>query len=183
MKTILSKIVFKLIGWRIVGEIPKLEKCLVISAPHTSNWDFLIGRCFAYITGLKTKYLIKSELYVWPLSLLIKWNGGIPVYRKTGKNTVDQVVQMIKKADSIILAIAPEGTRKRVVKWKTGFYYIAEKANIPIVLMYMDYKKKEIGYFDVLIPSGDLQKDLTTIQEYYKDVVGCKPDQYNRQIF
>ena len=183
MKKLLSNIVFKLIGWKVVGGLPEVEKCLVISAPHTSNWDFFIGRCFAYITDIKPKYLIKSELYFWPLSVLIKWNGGIPVYRKTGKNTVDQVVERIKKADKIILGIAPEGTRKRVEKWKTGFYYIAQKSNIPIVLMYMDYQKKEIGYFDMLIPSGDLQKDLAIIQDYYKDVVGYRPEQYNPKIF
>ena len=77
MKRILSNIIFKLIGWNIVGEVPKLAKCLVISAPHTSNWDFFIGRCFAYITDIKPKYLIKSELYFWPLSILIKWNSNI----------------------------------------------------------------------------------------------------------
>ncbi|MEE2700510.1 MAG: 1-acyl-sn-glycerol-3-phosphate acyltransferase [Bacteroidota bacterium] len=183
MKKILSKIVFKLIGWKVVGIIPELNKYLAISAPHTSNWDFLIGRCFAYIVGLKPKYLIKSELYFWPLSVLINLNGGIPVYRKTGKNTVDQVVERIKQEDKFILGIAPEGTRKRVEKWKTGFYYIAQRSNVPIVLMYMDYQKKEVGYFDVLTPTGDIQKDLAIIQDYYKDVVGCKPEQYNPKIF
>ena len=172
MKRICSIIIFRLMGWKIVGAHTYPDKCLIVSAPHTSNWDFLIGRCYAYIIGVQPKYLIKSELYFWPLSILIKWNGGIPVYRKTAKNTVDQVVERLKAADNLILGIAPEGTRKKVVKWKTGFYFIAQKADVPIVLMCMDYAKKEIGFLDVLYPSGDLQKDMEMIQEYYKDKVG-----------
>ena len=125
-----------------------------------------------------------SEQYLPSLRLqLIKYNGGIPVYRETAKNTVDQVVERIKKSDKIILAIAPEGTRKRAEKWKTGFYYIALKTNIPILLMYMDYKKKEVGYFDVLRPSGDLHKDLEIIENYYKDVKGKHLQQFNPKIY
>ncbi|MBC8265766.1 MAG: 1-acyl-sn-glycerol-3-phosphate acyltransferase [Flavobacteriales bacterium] len=169
--------------WKIIGRIPEIKKYIVISAPHTSNWDFLIGRCFAYILEIKPKYLIKSELYFWPLSILINWNGGIPVYRKSGKNTVDQVVETLKKSNNMILGIAPEGTRKRVRKWKTGFYFIAQKARAPIVLMYMDYAKKEVGFLDLLEPSGDLQKDMQIIQEHYKDVIGKNPKQYNPKIY
>ena len=88
MKKILSKFIFKIMGWKVVGNSTYPDKCLVIAAPHTSNWDFLIGRCYAYIIGVTPKYLIKSELYFWPLSILIRWNGGIPVYRKTAKNAV-----------------------------------------------------------------------------------------------
>ena len=183
MKKILSKFIFKMMGWKVVGSIPKIKKYIAISAPHTSNWDFLIGRCFAYISNLQPKYLIKSELYFWPLSILIKWNGGIPVYRKTAKNTVDQVVERLKAADNLILGIAPEGTRKKVVKWKTGFYFIAQKADVPIVLMCMDYAKKEVGFLDVLYPSGDLQKDMEMIQEYYKDKVGKTPELFNPIIY
>jgi 1-acyl-sn-glycerol-3-phosphate acyltransferase len=183
MKKILSKFIFKIMGWKVVGSIPEIKKYIVISAPHTSNWDFLIGRCFAYIVALSPKYLIKSELYFWPLSILIRWNGGIPVYRKTAKNTVDQVVERLKKADNLILGIAPEGTRKRVKKWKTGFYFIAQKAGVPIVLMYMDYSKKEVGFLDVLQASGDLQKDMEMIQEYYKDKVGKNPELFNPEIY
>ena len=169
--------------WKVDGIIPKIKKYIAISAPHTSNWDFLIGRCFAYISNLQPKYLIKSELYFWPLSILIKWNGGIPVYRKTAKNTVDQVVERLKAADNLILGIAPEWTRKRVKKWKTGFYQIAQKAEVAIVLMYMDYVKKEVGSLDVLYPSGDLQKDMQIIQSYYKDLIGKNPELFNSKIY
>ena len=183
MRKFLSVLIFKIIGWKLVGVIPRIDKYLVISAPHTSNWDFLIGRCFAYIAGLQPRYLIKSELYFWPLSVFIKWNGGIPVYRKTGRGTTERVVEKIKSTEKIILGITPEGTRKRVKKWKTGFYHIAQRANIPIVIMYMDYKKKEVGYFNILYPSGDLQKDMAIIQDYYKDVQAKNPNFYNPKIF
>ncbi len=170
-------------GWKIIGNTPNITKYIVISAPHTSNWDFLIGRCFAYIRGIKPKYLIKSELYIWPLSILIRWNGGVPVYRKTAKDMVNQVVDRLNKTDEMILGIAPEGTREKVEKWKTGFYYIAQEAKIPIVLLYMDYTKKEIGYFDVFWPSGNLQNDLNIIQNFYQEVQGKYPEKYNPNIY
>ncbi len=170
-------------GWKIIGNTPNITKYIVISAPHTSNWDFLIGRCFAYIRGIKPKYLIKSELYIWPLSILIRWNGGVPVYRKTAKDMVNQVVDRLNKTDEMILGIAPEGTRAKVEKWKTGFYYIAQEAKIPIVLLYMDYTKKEIGYFDVFWPSGNLQNDLNIIQNFYQEVQGKYPEKYNPNIY
>ena len=170
-------------GWKIAGSIPEIKKYVVISAPHTSNWDFLIGRCFAYILDIKPRYLVKSELYIWPLSILIKLNGGIPVCRKITKNTVTQLAERFQTTENLILGIAPEGTRSRVEKWKTGFYHIAQKANVPIVLMYMDYIKKEIGYFDILNPSGDLPQDLQKIQELYESVIGKKPELYNSKIY
>ena len=170
-------------GWKIIGNTPNITKYIVISAPHTSNWDFLIGRCFAYIKGIKPKYLIKSELYIWPLSILIRWNGGVPVYRKKEKDMVKQVVDRLNKTDEMILGIAPEGTRAKVEKWKTGFYYIAQEAKIPIVLLYMDYTKKEIGYFDVFWPSGNLQNDLNIIQNFYQEVQGKYPEKYNPNIY
>ena len=170
-------------GWKIIGNTPNITKYIVISAPHTSNWDFLIGRCFAYIRGIKPKYLIKSELYIWPLSILIRWNGGVPVYRKTAKDMVNQVVDRLNKTDEMILGIAPEGTRAKVEKWKTGFYYIAQEAKIPIVLLYMDYTKKEIGYFDVFWPSENLQNDLNIIQNFYQEVQGKYPEKYNPNIY
>ena len=170
-------------GWKIIGNTHNITKYIAISAPHTSNWDFLIGRCFAYIRDIKPKYLIKSELYIWPLSILIRRNGGVPVYRKKGKNTVDQVVDRLNATDEMILGIAPEGTRAKVEKWKTGFYFIAQKAKIPIVLFYIDYTKKEIGYFDVFWPSGNLQNDLNIIQNFYQEVQGKYPEKYNPNIY
>ena len=183
MKRLFSKLIFKLNGWKIIGVSTYPEKCMVVTAPHTSNWDFFIGRCYAYIIAIHPKYLIKSELFLPVLGTLIKWNGGIPVYRKAKHNVVDQVVEMINSSNAIIIGIAPEGTRTKVEKWKTGFYHIAVKANAPILLLKMDYEKKEVGTICDFMPSGDFEKDMLFIQEKYKNVKGKTPEYYNPKIY
>lgn len=183
MKQLLSKLIFKLNGWKIIGVETYPIKCLVLSAPHTSNWDFFIGRCYAYIIGIQPKYLTKSELFLPVLGTLIKRNGGIPVFRKAKHNVVDQVVEMINSSIAIVIGIAPEGTRKKVEKWKTGFYHIAVKANVPILLLKMDYEKKEIGIMCEFNASGNFEKDILFIQEQYKGVKGKITDNYNPKIY
>ena len=166
-------------GWEIIGSLNYPKKCIVISAPHTSNWDFLIGRCYAYIIGIRPKYLIKSELFFPVLGTLFKWNGGIPVYRKSQHNIVDQIVTRFSNTDELILGIAPEGTRKRVEKWKTGFYHLANITNLPILLLAMDYKNKQVGVINQLITSDDIQKDMLFIQDQFKNIEGKIPENYN----
>ena len=183
MKRLLSKLIFKINGWKIIGVSTYPEKCIVITAPHTSNWDFFIGRCYAYIIDIKPKYLTKSELFLPVLGTLIKWNGGIPVYRKSKNNVVDQVVEMFKNSSQLNLGIAPEGTRTRVDKWKTGFYHIAVKSKVPILLLKMDYEKKEIGIMCEFNTSGNFEKDMLFIQEQYKNIKGKKPEYYNTKIY
>ena len=183
MKKLLSRFLFWISGWKVVGERELPDKCLVIAAPHTSNWDFAVGRCFAYIIGISPKYLIKSELFFPILKILIKWNGGIPVYRNSKNNIVDQISGLYNSKDKLIIGISPEGTRKKVDRWKTGFYHIAVKANVPIILTKLDYKNKEVGFIDKLKPSGDIEKDLDFIQEKYKDIIGKIPENYNTKIF
>ena len=183
MKKLISKIIFQIIGWKVVGKLNYPDKCLVIAAPHTSNWDFFIGRCYAYIIGIVPKYLIKSELFLPILRSLIKWNGGIPVYRHSKNNVVDQITQIYNSTDKFILGISPEGTRRRVERWRTGFYHIAVKSEVPILLLKMDYEKKEIGIINEFHPSGDKDKDLLFIQNQYKNIKGKIPKNYNPKIF
>jgi len=183
MKRLLSKLLFKLNGWKIVGTHVYPEKCLIIAAPHTSNWDFLIGRCYAYIIGVKPKYLIKSELFLPVLATFLKWNGGIPVYRKAKNNVVEQVVDMFENATQLHLGIAPEGTRTKVAKWKTGFYHITSRAKVPLLLFSMDYKKKEVGVIAELMITGDFEKDMFFIQQQYANVTGKIPENYNPKIY
>ena len=183
MKKILSKIIFWLMGWEVIGTSDYPKKCIVIAAPHTSNWDFLIGRCYSYIVGITPKYLIKSELFFPVLGTLFKWNGGIPVYRKSQHNIVDQIVARFSNTNELILGIAPEGTRKRVEKWKTGFYHIAHNSNIPILLMAMGYENKKIGIIHEFIPSGNFEQDMLLIQEKYQNIKGKIPEYYNPKIF
>ena len=183
MKKLISKIIFQIIGWKVVGKLNYPDKCLVIAAPHTSNWDFFIGRCYAYIIGVVPKYLIKSELFLPILRSLIKWNGGIPVYRHSKNNVVDQITEIYNSTDKFILGISPEGTRRRVERWRTGFYHIAVKSEVPILLLKMDYEKKEIGIINEFHPSGDIDKDLLFIQNQYKNIKGKIPKNYNPKIF
>ena len=183
MKKLISKIIFQIIGWKVVGKLNYPDKCLVIAAPHTSNWDFFIGRCYAYIIGIVPKYLIKSELFLPILRSLIKWNGGIPVYRHSKNNVVDQITEIYNSTDKFILGISPEGTRRRVERWRTGFYHIAVKSEVPILLLKMDYEKKEIGIINEFHPSGDKDKDLLFIQNQYKNIKGKIPKNYNPKIF
>ena len=182
MKRLLSKLLFKLNGWKVIGVETYPAKCLVISAPHTSNWDFFIGRCYAYIIRIRPKYLIKGELFLPVLSTLLKWDGGIPVYRKSKNNVVDQISEMFNQNSELTLGIAPEGTRAWVKKWKTGFYHIALKANVPILLLKMDYERKEIGIIGKFIATGDFEKDISFIQDKYKDVKAKIPEYYNPKI-
>ncbi len=183
MKKIISKFIFKIIGWKIVGNSTYPERCIVIAAPHTSNWDFLIGRCYGYIIGITPKYLIKSELFIPIIGTLLRANGGIPVYRNSRNNVVDQIVANYKGAHKFILGIAPEGTRKRTERWKTGFYHVARKLDIPILLLRIDYKKKEIGVCKQFKLTGNFNKDMLFIQEQF-DVSQAKfPENYNPTIF
>ena len=174
-----AKLIFWLWGWKILDDFEYTKKCIVIAAPHTSNWDFLIGRCYAYILGIRPKYLIKSSFFVPILGAFFRWNGGIPVYRDSKNNLVDQIVDKFNTADELILAIAPEGTRKWVKCWKTGFYYIAKNAQIPIFLMVLDFKNKKVGIINKIFPTGDIDADMLFIQNQYKDIQGCIPEKYN----
>ena len=183
MRKILSKFIFFITGWKIVGQRHYPSKCIVIAAPHTSNWDFFYLKCFGYIAGVHARYLIKSEFFRPIIGMFFKWTGGIPVYRDTKHNLVSQINSMYEKNDEFILALTPEGTRSRVMRWKTGFYYIAKRSKVPIMLLKLDYKMKEIGVVDQIIPSDDIEKDFSHIQNIFKDVVGKIPENYNSSIF
>ena len=179
MKKILSKVIFWLIGWKATGSFDFPKKCIIIAAPHTSNWDFVIGRLYGYISGISPKYLAKSELFLPILGTFFRWNGAIPVDRYSKNNLVDQITERFNISNSFMLGIAPEGTRSRVEKWKTGFYHIALKANVPILFLALDFKNKEIGIINSLMPTGDIYKDMIFIQNQFKDIEGKTPENYN----
>ena len=183
MRRFLSKLVFKLIGWKVVGDSLFPRKCLLISAPHTSNWDALIGRCYSYIIGQYPKYLIKNELFVPVLATLLRWNGGIPVYRDGKNNIVEQIVNIFDNNTHFQLAITPEGTRSRVEKWKTGFYQIALRTKVPLVLVGLDYKKKEVGKITEFMVTADFEKDMVFIEQQFAKLTGKIPENYNPKIY
>ena len=175
MKAI-SKYLFEMAGWKAVVTVPEPPKSVICIAPHTSNWDFLIGKMYYWSLGRKSSFLMKKSWFFFPIGSLLKSMGGIPVDRSKRTSVTDQVADEFNKREFFHVAITPEGTRSLVKKWKMGFYYIAMKANVPIQLAYIDYAKKEMGITAIFYPTGDEENDLTKIQEFYKDVTPCHPE-------
>ena len=172
MIRILSKFILnKIIGWKVIGYLPKKEKYVIAVVPHSSYFDLIIAVLIRTYSGLKIKFIGKKELFNPITSFLFKFLGGIPVDRTKKLNIVDEIVDLFKSGKIKILAIAPEGTRKRVKKWKTGFYYIALKANLPILMVSFDYMRKEVKINNKFYPSGDIDKDFIELEKKVNDVV------------
>lgn len=175
-----SNFMLRLFGWDTSGEIPPgLKKAIIIVAPHTSYWDFVIGRMTFWGSKVKIRVLIKKEVFVFPLGILLKRLGGLPVARGKKNNLIDEVVRLFDEAESLVVVITPEGTRRLVRQWKKGFYLIAMAAKVPIALGYIDYATKKGGVGPIIYPSGDYQKDMKSINEFYRDKIGKYPEKFN----
>lgn len=175
----ISKIILKTLGWKITNIIPDIPKCVLAIAPHTSNWDFLIAKLAYTSLGRNAHFLIKKEWFFFPFNLFFKSIGGIPVDRSKNQSMTDIMAEEFGKRDRFQIAITPEGTRKRVTEWKRGFYYIADKAQVPIVLIGLDYKNKIISFLDVFTPTSHVEEDMLTIQSRYKGLSGKNPDNFS----
>lgn len=173
---LIARFLFKVLGWRIAGEVPHLNKFVVILAPHTSAWDFPLAMLAKFILKVRISFLAKQEVFNPPFGFLFKALGGIPVDRASSHHLVDQVADKFKTEEHLILALAPEGTRKYVAKWKTGFYYIALKAKVPIVLAYLDYEKKVAGVGPTFYPTGNIDADMAEIMAFYRPIKGRHPE-------
>ena len=170
----------KMRGFTFVGHYPDdAKKSIIIEAPHTCIEDFVIGRCFFWMEGREAKFLIKKEFFKPGLGWLLKRIGGIPVDRSKGNNMVAKTAVIFKQYDELHIVITPEGTRKRVDKWKRGFYYIAELAQVPVVLGFIDFKTKRCGYGPSFIPSGDFDKDWPLLENFYRGMQGKKKGCFN----
>ena len=168
---------FKFKGWRFEGGIPDgVKKCVLIGAPHTSNWDFIYGVASLAIANVPLKLLIKKDLFFWPLGSLLKYFGGIPVERSKNTGMVESMVQLLNKSDELILLMTPEGTRSYVQNWKKGFYYTALNANVPIVLGNIDYNKKITKIDKVFLPTGNVDEDIESMKNYYRNYAGRYPE-------
>ncbi len=166
-------------GWKLVGEVPPgIRKAVVIEAPHTSNWDFFIGFVAFRALGVKAKFLIKKEAFKGPLGKITRSLGGIPVDRGSKNTVVADVVKAMETSDDFILTITPEGTRKKVKVWKSGFYQIVQAANVPLILGFMNYKTKEIGLIKEFHITGDYKTDLIDIQKHYIDKEAKHPENF-----
>ncbi len=171
MKT-LSHIIMKTIGWKAVDRREGQKKYILIAVPHTSNWDFPLFLLIAFVLDIKAYWLGKSSLFRWPFEGLFRWLGGLSVDRNKNTNMVQQCVDHFNSTTELIIVNAPEGTRSRVDKWRTGFYHIANEANVPIALGYLDYRSKEGGIAGIFQPTGEIDSDIKTIKEFYADIYG-----------
>jgi 1-acyl-sn-glycerol-3-phosphate acyltransferase len=174
---ILGKILLFFSGWKIKGKLPQnVPKTVMIAAPHTSNWDFFYTIVIFSALGVRIRFLGKKSLFKFPLGMLMRFFGGIPVDRSQRNNFVSTAADMIKNAKEIILLVPVEGTRSYTENWRSGFYYIAQEAGVPISLGFLDYAKKEGGFFsDLFYPTGNYVEDLEKLQLFYKDVQGKYP--------
>ncbi len=168
---------FKLAGWRIKGQLPKLNKFVLIVAPHTSFMDFFVGVAARSIFRLRSNYLAKDSFFKIPvIGWVMKKLGGYAVDRSRNTGMVDQAVELFHKNHRFVLTITPEGTRGYVSKWKTGFYWIAIKAKVPIVMTGFDYGTKTVEMKEPFYPEGDIDKDLATMMAYFRTLKGKYPE-------
>ncbi len=174
------KIILRLLGWKIEGESPQtIKKMIIVEAPHTSNWDYLYGMICIYSVGVKVNVVIKKELFFWPLGPILKILGGIPIDRSKSSSKVDALAELFKNRKVMRLAITPEGTRSLSTEWKKGFYYVALKAGVPILLTALDYHTKTGKFGGFIYPSGDYQEDLKKIQAFYRGIGAKYPEKFN----
>lgn len=166
----------RLLGWTAVMAPPPGKKFVLVGYPHTSNWDFLYALLWGMASGTRFRWVGKKELFPPVLGVVMKWLGGIPVDRsKAGGNFVGQVARIFDQHDSLWVVVAAEGTRGRAEYWKSGFYYMALEAKVPIALAFIDYRKKEVGIGGYFSPSGNIEADFAQIRDFYTDKVGKNP--------
>jgi 1-acyl-sn-glycerol-3-phosphate acyltransferase len=173
----LSLWILTIFGWRVTGHYPhELPRVLMAAAPHTSNWDFPLGILARTAWNIQANFIGKHTLFIWPLSIFMRWQGGIPVDRRIKGNFVTQTVAAIKKAGRAHIVIAPEGTRSLTSSFKTGFYHIAKGADMPILLVTFDWGNKIVDFGELFHPTDNQEADLAYIWNYFKGVQGCIPE-------
>lgn len=171
----LALMIFKCSGWRTQGCKPALARYVIIAAPHTSNWDFVFTLCLAFIYRINPVIMMKDAWFRWPLGGLFRWLGALPIDRSGPNNVVGQCIANFRRRQRLVLVVPPSGTRRQVMYWKTGFYHIANGAGVPIVLGFLDYRLKTGGFGPTVHPTGDIERDMALIRNYYQGVSGKHP--------
>lgn len=171
IRAAIGRTMLRILGWRVGGAIPDLAKAVIIAAPHSSNRDFFIGIALVFAMRLDVRFIGKAEIFRGPLGPLMRWLGGLPVDRKRPKGVVDQTVAMFASRETLLLAVAPEGTRKPVDHWKSGFYRIALGAGVPIVPGVFDNGRREIGFGPPFLPTGDAAGDIAALRAYFAPIL------------
>lgn len=182
MTTISRYILVNLLWWKIKGEFPNIKKSIVIFAPHTSYYDAFYGKLYLNEIGINHIILSKKELFFFPMNILMKWYGSVAVRGVKGENAICKISKIIQESQSVHTIISPEGTRKKVIKWNKGFYYMAYKAKVPIVVVSLEYKKKEIGIKGVIDNLENIDIVMNQINSMYKDVSAKYPDKFSLEV-
>ncbi len=167
--------VLRLGGWRLDGQFPDVPKLVIAVAPHTSNWDFLYGAAAMFALDLRASFIGKHTLFVWPFSRFLRWMGGIPVDRSRSNGVVDDVVAAFRDSSTLVLAIAPEGTRRKVERYRTGFLRIAQGAGVPILLVGLDYGSRCIRIGPALAVGADIEAERVRVEAHFARIPGKHP--------
>jgi len=177
---LLSAAWLRMAGWKVEGALPDgAARCVLIGAPHTSNWDLPNALMIALVLRLDLCWMGKASIFRWPFGGVMRWMGGIPVDRSRSGNLVSASALALREAEGPLqLGVAPEGTRARAERWKTGFYYIAQEAGVPMVPAYMDYGRKRTGLGPAFHPSGDVEADIAAMRAFFAGMRGRNPDQF-----
>jgi 1-acyl-sn-glycerol-3-phosphate acyltransferase len=175
---LLASLFLRVSGWEAEGERPAARKYVLIAAPHTSNWDLAFLLAFAWVLGVKISWMGKHTLFRGPMGAVMRALGGIPVRRSRSENLVDQMADAFARAGSLVLTVPAEGTRSYVPHWKSGFYHIARRARVPIVLGYLDYARKRGGFGPELIPTGNVREDMDEVRAFYAGVAAKHPENF-----
>ena len=178
----LARAILRLFGWELTGRFPDLPKYVLVGAPHTSNWDFPLAMLLMFGGGVRFNWIGKSSLFRWPFGGFFRSMGGIPVRRERTTNFVGQIVEAFDRSARLIIAIAPEGTRSMATRWKTGFYYMAMGAQVPLVLGFVDYRRRQVGVGPVIYPSADIEETFAQLRAFYADKTGKYPHKQGQII-
>ncbi|AMC12160.1 acyltransferase [Lutibacter profundi] len=180
MKTLTRFILYTILGWKTVGKFQKdIKKCVILGAPHTHWLDFPLGIAIKFAEEVPANYIGKASLFKPPFGFIFRWLGGTPIDRSTSNNKVDAIVNIFNSREKFILAMSPEGTRKKITKWKTGFYYIAKGANVPVVMITFDFENKQVKVSNPYYLTGNREEDFNFIYNFYRGVKGKIPENFN----
>ena len=174
----LGRSAFTVGGWQFSGSLPDIPKFVVSVAPHTSNWDFFVGIAAVFALGLRISFLGKDSIFRGPQGLILRWLGGIPVDRSVSRDRVSEMVEVFGEHARLVVGVTPEGTRKRVTEWKTGFYHVARGAGVPIVPVAFDYAKRTVMLMNPFYPTGDADGDVAKLRALYSGVTARHPENF-----
>ncbi len=177
----MSIIILRLFGWRVDSSAQVPAKCVLIGAPHTSNWDFPLALMICFVLKIDVYWMGKNSLFPPVFGIVMRWLGGIPVDRSQAGNLVQGTIDAFNRSERLLVIVPPEGTRGKVTRWKTGFYYIAHGAGVPLGLGYVDFKEKIGGVGKMFYPSGNIEQDMLEIRAFYAGVTGKNPQQFDSE--